>query len=141
MLKILAPIDGSNHTSRVIDYLIQTARDAKAMQVQLINVREPVNVPEISRFWSPEQIADFQQKEGRALLQHAAERLTAAGIPNTTQVLVGDIAQTIVTHAQAENCDLIAMGSHGLSAIANLLMGSVATKVVHLAQVPVTLVK
>jgi nucleotide-binding universal stress UspA family protein len=38
-------------------------------------------------------------------------------------------------------CDGIVMGTRGMSAVGNLVMGSVATKVIHLTKLPVTLVK
>jgi nucleotide-binding universal stress UspA family protein len=38
-------------------------------------------------------------------------------------------------------CDLIVMGTHGMGSIAGLALGSVASKVIHLAGVPVTVVK
>ncbi len=41
----------------------------------------------------------------------------------------------------AEGVDVIVMGTRGMGALANLALGSTATKVVHLAEVPVTLVK
>lgn len=141
MLKILAPLDGSNNATRVIDYLIRSAADMKGLEVALVNVRNPIDAPEISRFWSADQIREFQQKEGTLLLQAAQERLAQAGIRASLEVLVGDIAPTIAQHAQARGCDLIVMGSRGMGAIATLLMGSVASKVVHLSPVPVTLVK
>jgi nucleotide-binding universal stress UspA family protein len=40
-----------------------------------------------------------------------------------------------------ENCDAIVMGTRGMGAVSGLVLGSVATKVIHLADVPVTLVK
>ena len=47
----------------------------------------------------------------------------------------------ICEHAAEEKSELICMGTRGLSATANLVMGSVATKVLHGAKVPVLLVK
>jgi nucleotide-binding universal stress UspA family protein len=53
---------------------------------------------------------------------------------------VGDVASSIVEHAQKSGCQLICMGTRGMTALSNMLLGSVATKVIHLAHVPVVLV-
>ena len=47
----------------------------------------------------------------------------------------------LAKRAEELGCDEIIMGTRGMGAIGNLVMGSVATKVVHLAGIPVTLVK
>ncbi|MBM3344613.1 MAG: universal stress protein [Betaproteobacteria bacterium] len=144
MPKILAPIDGSHNASRVIDYLVQTAPALTDLQIVLINVREPINVAAFGRALSPEspdQAQTLQQEEGGKVLQPAAEKLTRAGIRHTSAVLEGDVAPTIADHAVKQGCDMIVIGNRGMGAIANLLMGSVATKVIRLAAMPVTLIK
>lgn len=141
MLKILAPVDGSNNSTRVIDYLTTFVKKSAQAEVCLINVRDAIDSPQIQRFWSAEQIADFQQKEGGLILESARQRMAEAGVPCTTDVLVGDIAKTIADQASAKGCGMIVMGTRGMGTIGNLLMGSVATKVIHLADVPVMLVK
>jgi nucleotide-binding universal stress UspA family protein len=82
-----------------------------------------------------------QRKGSEALLAPAAEKVRAAGVPYTTQIEAGDAATTIARRADALQCEGIVMGTRGMGAIANLLLGSVAVKVVHLANLPVTLVK
>ncbi len=67
--------------------------------------------------------------------------LDEAGLSYTTHVLIGSIAPTIATFATEQGCDAIIMGTHGRGEFANLLMGSVATKVIHLVKIPVTLVR
>jgi len=141
MLKILAPIDGSNNSARVIEYLIQFARASKPFEVCLINVRDSVDSPQAHRFWSEEQIRDFQQKEGSLLLEPARTKLDESGIRCSAEVVVGDIAPTIAGQAKTKGCHMIVMGTRGMGSIGNLLMGSVATKVMHLAEIPITLVK
>ena len=47
----------------------------------------------------------------------------------------------ITRKAEELNCDAIIMGTRGMGALGNLVMGSIATKVVHLTRLPVTLVK
>ncbi len=141
MLKILAPLDGSNNANRVVDHLLVLAQATRQMEVHLLNVRDTIDAPQVQRFWSAEQIAQFQQQEGKLLLERAGKRLAGTSIAHTAEVLVGDIAPTIAAQATAKGCNLIVMGTRGMGGIGNLLMGSVATKVIHLAGVPVQLVK
>ena len=59
----------------------------------------------------------------------------------TCHTQIGDPASTIVAFAKKKGCNEIVMGNNGLGAVAGLIMGSVARKVVFLAQTPVVLVK
>jgi len=58
-----------------------------------------------------------------------------------THVVQGDVAATIVRLASEFGCNQIVMGSHGRTGLTGLLMGSVASKVMHLAQIPITFIK
>ena len=57
-----------------------------------------------------------------------------------TGLLFGENAW-VVEHANRTGCDMICMGTRGMTAMSGLVMGSVATRVLHLARVPVLLVK
>ncbi len=61
--------------------------------------------------------------------------------PVTTQAAEGQAAQEIVRLAAERGVDCIVMGTRGMNALGGLLLGSVAQRVVHLASVPVMLVK
>jgi len=50
---------------------------------------------------------------------------------------VGPVAEILVAHAKARRCGMIVIGSRGMGAAGNLLLGSTATKVLHLSGVPV----
>lgn len=141
MLKILVPVDGSDNSSRVVDYVIGLVAKSKQTDIHLITVRDPMDSLQVHRFWTTEQIHAFQQESGNAALQAARKRLDDAGIPYTAKIAIGEIAQSIAEYANEQHCDMIAMGTRGMGTIGSLLMGSVATKVVHLASVPVALVK
>ncbi len=141
MLKALIPFDGSANALRAVDHLISLVQAREPMEVHLLHVREPIDSWEIRRVLTAEEIAALQLSEGEDALQAARQRLEAAGISYTATILVGDVAQTIARHATEIGCDKIIMGSSGASAIAGLLLGSVTMKVIHLAQVPVTVVK
>jgi len=86
-------------------------------------------------------MADLQRQNSEALLGAAEMVLKEADVPHTKEVLVGDIAEVIARRADELGRDSIVMGTRGMTAIGGLVMGSVATKVVHAANVPVTLVK
>ena len=61
-------------------------------------------------------------------------------IPYESHVAVGHAAETIVAYSREKGCAAIVMGTRGLSSLPSLLLGSVATRVLHLAEVPVTLI-
>jgi nucleotide-binding universal stress UspA family protein len=56
-------------------------------------------------------------------------------------VKLGDAAPEIARAAARMNCESIVMGSRGMGAVKSLVLGSTAMKVIHLATVPVTIVK
>jgi len=74
-------------------------------------------------------------------LASAKKKLDSAGIPYAASVLVGPVAESIVKHAKAARCDLIYIGTRGMTEIGNAMLGSTATKVLHMSDTPVLLVK
>jgi len=58
----------------------------------------------------------------------------------TVHTVVGSIAESIVEQAKQSGSDMIYMGTRGMTALSGMVLGSVATKVLHLAHVPVVLV-
>lgn len=141
MLKALIPFDGSENALRAIDHLIGLVQEHEPMKVHLLHVREPVDSWEMRRMLKADEISALQVAEGEDVLQAARQRLDAAGIPYTAEVLIGEIGPTIARRAEEIGCAKIIMGSRGASAITGLLLGSVTTKVLHFAHVPVTIVK
>jgi nucleotide-binding universal stress UspA family protein len=121
--------------------VIHLAQCQEVPEIHLINVREPVSSWEVRSFLTDEEIAQMQQSEGEQDLRDARALLDAAGLTYETRVLAGPVPQTIADYADAHGCHQIIMGTHGRGGLANLFLGSVATKVVHLAKVPVTLVR
>ena len=79
--------------------------------------------------------------EGLAQLQASSAALEAAGQPCTTHIAVGHIAQTVTRYAAEMKFDLIVIGTHGRTGLRHAVMGSVATEVIKLATVPVTVVR
>lgn len=142
MRKALVPIDASENSKRALAFAIACLGKDQSGELHLVTAHEaPVVYGEIAVYVTEAKMAELQRQEAEAVLQPAIEMAKAAGITFTTEVLVGDIASSIARCADEKGCDGIVMGTRGMGAIGNLVLGSVATKVVHLANVPVTLVK
>lgn len=143
MKKVLLPIDGSACALRGVALVIgKRARytDPDDLEVHLVNVQAPFS-HDVSRFSSPEQVLDFHREQSENLLRDAREMLDAAGVRHTCHCEVGKVAETITGLADALHCDQIVMGTHGRGALSELLTGSITLKVIHLAKMPVLLVK
>ncbi|HEX6692706.1 MAG TPA: universal stress protein [Burkholderiales bacterium] len=142
-MKILLAVDGSKHSLAAADFLIKRAGWARdALEVELVTVHLPV--PAVGRMGVGPSKANLQKyytEEGEAMLAPAKKKLAAAKIAHQAKVLVGPIAETMVKHANAAGCDMICIGTRGMTAAANVLLGSTATKVLHLSAIPVLVVK
>ena len=141
MLKALVPIDGSSASERAVRHVVALAKGRQPVEAHLINVQEPADALELRRFMKSAEIKRIQLQHGAAALQNAKRLLERAGIDYEAHVFIGDPAKKIATFARRGRFDEIIMGTHGRSAVTALLMGSVATKVLHHSTVPVTLVK
>lgn len=141
MFKILLAVDGSECSLKATAHVIKTTAVAKDQyEIHLINVQRPVH-GSISTFVDAAQIQNYHHEEGMKTLAAARAALDAAGIPYTSHLFVGDPAEVITRFAREEKIDEIVIGPRGLSGISGLFLGSVATKVIHLAEMPVLLVK
>jgi nucleotide-binding universal stress UspA family protein len=142
-MRILLAVDGSKYSLDAVRCLIEHAdwyRDKP--DVELLFVHAPVpKLPGMSKVVGRNQIQRYYAEEGAAALAEAKRRLERAGIRYRTSIQVGQVADLIVKHAERTRCDMIFIGTHGRTAAGNMLLGSIATKVMHLATVPVMLVR
>lgn len=142
MLKLLVPVDGSPHSQRVIQYIIGLAQhECPAIDVHVLNVQGPIEAWEVKRFMPPDEIDALLAGRGGDALVAARALLDQTGVRYTLHVKIGPVAETIVQSVGELNCNHIVMGTRGMGAAGNLLLGSIATQVIHLCDVPVTLIK
>lgn len=140
--KLLVAVDGSEPARRALEYAIGLAKEHPAISLHLLTVTpEPAVYGEIQVYSSKEKMATLESEHAKSQLEPAVAMAKAAGVPHTAEIVSGGLAAQIVRRAAELGCDGIVMGTHGMSAIGNLLMGSVATEVVHQTKLPVTLVK
>jgi nucleotide-binding universal stress UspA family protein len=140
-MKILLPVDGSGQSDRAAQQVIALLKNCGKHEVHVINVQPPIDAPEVRSHMTAGEIEAMQETRGGDALASARTLFEQAGIACTPAVLLGPVAESIVKYAADNGCHKIVMGTRGLGAIGNVLMGSVATQVLHLTTLPVTLVK
>ena len=140
----LIAFDGSENAMRAIDEVLNTM-DTSKLHVHLLYACEPVQINEVA--FNKEPLLDMlsikkaREEAGLTLLTPTKKRLASAGIAFDAHVLSGNPAEIITDFSREHHCDLIVMGTRGMGAIKNLLLGSVASKVIHLTEKPLLLVK
>lgn len=141
-MKILIPVDGSDSANRAVEHVLaSTAWLKEAPQVFLLNVQWKLASGNVKLFISQETINDYYREQGMAALAGARAKLDAVGLAYTYHISIGTPAEAIVQYAQEQQVDQITMGAHGQDMLSTLLLGSVVSKVLHLASMPVLLVK
>jgi nucleotide-binding universal stress UspA family protein len=140
MEKILIPIDGSDSAARALQFLVKRMLAGMKADVYLINVQAPIRLNAEPAF-TAESIQKMQEAAGEETLQAARTVLDTAGVLYKTKVAIGEVAPSIAQYAKEQNCSAIIMGTRGMGSVGNLILGSVATKVMHLVDIPVTFIK
>jgi|SRR5687768_17906198 len=141
MLKFLLPVDGSETSSRAVAEFIRLMDWYKNVpEIHLLNVQLPQrgNVP---LFIDRKTIDLYYREEGMKELGTACKLLDEAEISYHCHIAAGTPHDIILRYAEETKCDQIVMGPRGLGTVKGILLGSVASKVIQLATVPVLLIK
>ena len=141
-MKLLFPVDGSDCALTALDKLARIVHlFRETPELVLINVQLPLPHPRAIASLGEEVMAQYYQEQSEEAFAGARKRLEQSGHPFKVEKHIGDPAQEIVHFAESEQCAMIAMGTHGRTALKNLVMGSVATKVLAASKVPVLFLK
>jgi nucleotide-binding universal stress UspA family protein len=141
--KILIPVDGSPASLRAVDFAIEMVAQNPSTSLVLLNVQ---NLPAIELTGASEAMAtdwlhEAASQASAKALKDAIGKSEDAGVAFKTLVRTGQTAEAIAHVAREEDVKHIVMGTRGFGRIQGLLLGSVATQVIHLAEVPITLIK
>jgi nucleotide-binding universal stress UspA family protein len=143
--KILVPIDFSSCSRVALGKAAELAKSFGAA-VDLVHVWEaPAFVaPEamVGVAGSSQTLSQLAREHAENSMREFVESARGEGVDiGTSFVEQGDAAKTIVDLAEREGYDLIALGTHGRTGLAHLLLGSVAEKVVRRSSRPVLTVR
>ena len=141
-MRILVPVDGTLPSHRAVKHAVSLAAGCFDSHVILLNVqnRTTLGLSEIGAEEPPDELRQAQLVSERVFHTDVAT-CREAGVSCETTAEVGPVAETIARVARELKADQIVMGTRGLNSLSGLLMGSVTTRTVHLADVPVTLIK
>ena len=90
---------------------------------------------------APINIKDYAVQQAEAHLADLAARVAKDGVTAQTFIRIGKPEDEIVKFATENGADLIAMGTHGRTGLAHMLVGSVAERVVRTSKVPVLTIR
>ncbi|MEO8122613.1 MAG: universal stress protein [Burkholderiales bacterium] len=142
MIKVLIAVDGSAPSNRAIEAVAQLAELAGPVNVVLVHVRERVSLVAGLSSATRGQLEQAHQREQDKLIAAALDHARGCGLTiGTTRRAEGSAAPEIVAAAAECGADRIVLGTRGMGAIGSLFLGSIAQRVVQLADVPVLLVK
>ena len=140
-MKILIAADGSAYTRHAAQHLAQhLAWFGTLPEVHVVHVHPPLPYPGVEGVIGTATVRQYQREESEAALAVAEKALAEAHIPYRSTWMVGDVAKELARYVKGSDIDLVVMGSHGHGALANLALGSVATKCIATLEVPVMVV-
>lgn len=140
-MKILVAVDGSSYTKRMLAYL--AAHDdwlGPAHAYSVINTVAPVP-PRAAAVLDKQVLKDYYEAESEKVFKPIRSFFGRRGIQAEYLAKVGNAGELIAATADKGGYELLVMGSRGHGALAGLVMGSVATKVLANCSTPVLLIR
>ncbi|NBS08778.1 MAG: universal stress protein [Betaproteobacteria bacterium] len=141
-MKILVPSDGSDCALRALDYAIHLVNllgtDAS---ITLISVHDDAGLKHVKKHFPKGTVVDFLHDLSVKELKSSRHKLDKFSLDYEVIIKTGHVAGEIVKVAKSGKFDLIVMGAKGRSTFSDLLIGSVAQRVLSATHAPVTLIK
>jgi nucleotide-binding universal stress UspA family protein len=139
-MKILLAVDGSPYTKKMLAYLAANEMFSPKNEYTVFTAQ--LMLPSQARAaLGKELVAKYYEDEAHRIMNPVHKFLERQGVKAKAVWKTGNAGELIAKLAEAEKFDLVVMGSHGRGALANLVVGSVATKVLASCTVPVLIVR
>jgi len=140
-MNIVLAADGSSYTKRMLAYV--AAHDEwLATRHRYVVVTAVLRIPpRAASFLDKSVITGYYRDEAEKVFKPIRAFFKQRGIDAEFVSAIGPAADAIVKLVDSRSSDLLIMGSHGHGSVVNVVMGSVATKVLANSKVPVLLVR
>ncbi|NSL50612.1 universal stress protein [Calidifontibacillus erzurumensis] len=140
--KILVAYDGSELAKKALQMAIQFSKKNPNLQIDVIHVYQIPTIAIADGIYTPSAKQALQYYENAEKVLEEAKKIAEEQSVNINAVLKeGIFAKNIVDYADEAGCDVILIGSRGLSGLKEMFLGSVSHNVVQKANVPVLIVK
>jgi nucleotide-binding universal stress UspA family protein len=141
-MKILLAADNSDYTRRAARHLVtHLSWFSQAPEVHVLHVHPPIPYPGAAARAGKAAIDRYLKEDSESALRMATKELDKAKVDYTATWVTGNVAGQIAAFVKKNKVDLVVMGSHGEGALSNLVLGSVATKVIATIKTPVLIVR
>ena len=138
---ILVPLDFSEHANAVLEWAGHLAAEHGSRIVLFHAYHLPVEFQQLEGAYLPPDFWANVKAEAEESLDGYAETLRKRGVEVKAVVSEGYAATAIVDEVEKQDADLVVIGTHGLSGLKHLLLGSIAERVVQKAPCAVLTVK
>ena len=135
--RILVPLENGPADQAILRHVTDLAKLSGA-EVILIHVADGWAARNMEQLNLKES---EEMKEDRAYLERMAKDLRAAGLEVDAVLAAGDPAKEIAAEAEREQCDLIALATHGHRLLDDVVRGSTATALRHNTRIPILMVR
>ena len=132
---ILVTLDGTLTDRAIIEHIKLLAKLAQS-RVVLLHVADGW----AARIFGPDAVSP-EITEDTAYLNKVQSEFQSAGIPAEAELAFGDPPKEIVKWVDQKGCDLVAMSTHGHRFLADIFLGTTASRVQHSIRVPVLLLR
>jgi nucleotide-binding universal stress UspA family protein len=139
--KVLVATGGSPWSEKAVQYAVGLAQDydLRLVILHVITDAPPYFIAEAGA--SVDQVLEGSEEVGRGILAEAVQRADEVGIERETELAWGRVPEVVCRVAQERGCDLIVVGSRGLTGFKRLMLGSISNAVASKAPCPVLVVK
>ncbi len=140
-MRILLAVDGSPYTQKMLDYLASHPEWLGNTHHYVALTVQPPLPPRAVKALGKDLVADYYAEEAQKVLAPVHQFVEAHKLDAQCDSKIGHIADTIAEMADTGGYDLLIMGTRGYTALAKLVMGSVATQVLAQSKTPVLLIR
>ena len=133
--KILVTLDATPSDRAIIEHVKELAQ-AMHSRVVLLHVADGW----AARRYGVDAVSP-EVTEDKAYLETVRAEFQAAGITADAELAYGEPAKEIIKWVEEQDCDLVAMSTHGHRFLADLFFGTTVHRVRHTVQVPVLLLR
>jgi nucleotide-binding universal stress UspA family protein len=140
--RVFVPVDGSAGATAAVREVVRIAawfRDAPEIHLLAVCEGTPLDV-EIAAMVTPEALREHQQERFEAALLPARKALSGTAFEAIEHTAIGPPAEEIRAIVATHLFDLVCLGTRGMGAVRNLILGSTAAKVLRAIDVPVLVV-